>query len=87
MRNETAPDIGPRVKSGSRYGLFEWFLSAFPDVVIPEDVRDACRFLEACGLVFAVDFGYQNAHERAGELIVYGNTDIPRAYRTGEDLP
>jgi len=54
---------------------------------LPLDVQDACRFLEACGLVFAVDFGYQNAHERAGELIVYGGANIPRAYRTGEDLP
>ena len=48
---------------------------------LPADIVDACRFLEACGLVFCVDFGWTNAHELAGRWILNADTDIPRPYR------
>jgi len=33
--------------------------------------NDACRFLESRGQRFCVDFGFENAVTKAGEVILY----------------
>jgi len=38
--------------------------------VAPE-IADACRFLESRGQRFCVDFGFENAVTKAGEVILY----------------
>lgn len=34
-------------------------------LLVPEDVAQACRYLESLGLRFLVDFGYRNALTKA----------------------
>ena len=43
-------------------------LSELVTEIVPESKLCACRFLERLGLVFLIDFGYQNAEEIAHSL-------------------
>lgn len=44
---------------------FDRFLGYFPDVVITDVQAAACRYLERRGQRFLVDFGYENAIDKA----------------------
>lgn len=45
------------------------FLHLFPDVQMTNSQRAFCLYLESKGQRFCVDFGYQNASNKAWELL------------------
>jgi hypothetical protein len=43
----------------------DFFIKHFPEVRMTREQIAACRYLESRGLRFCIDFGYENAFDKA----------------------